>query len=140
MLSFSLVHILCYHLCYHLMLSFFTVSKCYHFPLYIFCVIVYEKNCLWPNFSTSVTCWTIYVRFFGSKKSSSMYFLIIVSLVAFFFTQNGFKVYRFVNPFLAHKDQIQTVLFYLSLLKIYCTLLALKSTYLYSKVCKNYCF
>ena len=35
-LSFSLVHILCYHLCYHLMLSFFTVSKCYHFYVIIF--------------------------------------------------------------------------------------------------------
>ncbi len=26
----------CYHLCYHLMLSFFTVSKCYHFYVIIF--------------------------------------------------------------------------------------------------------
>jgi hypothetical protein len=43
MLSFSLVHIFCYHLCYllgcyhlcyHLMLSFFTVSKCYHFFIF----------------------------------------------------------------------------------------------------------
>jgi hypothetical protein len=32
MLSFSIVHILCYHL----MLSFFTVSKCYHFYVIIF--------------------------------------------------------------------------------------------------------
>ncbi len=36
MLSFSLVHILCYHSSYHLMLSFFTVSKCYHFNVIIF--------------------------------------------------------------------------------------------------------
>ncbi len=39
MLSFSLVHILCYHFCYHLMLSFFTVSKCYHFYVIIYGII-----------------------------------------------------------------------------------------------------
>ena len=32
----TFVHILCYHLCYHLMLSFFTVSKWYHFYVIIF--------------------------------------------------------------------------------------------------------
>jgi hypothetical protein len=31
----------CYHLCYHLMLSFFAVSKCYYFPLYILGVVIY---------------------------------------------------------------------------------------------------
>jgi hypothetical protein len=39
-LSFMLSYLGCYHLC-HLMLSFFMVSRCYHFyfPLNIFCVI-----------------------------------------------------------------------------------------------------
>jgi hypothetical protein len=35
-LSFMLSFLGCYHLCYHLMLSFFTVSKCYHFYVIIF--------------------------------------------------------------------------------------------------------
>ncbi len=40
-LSYMLSFLGCYHLCYHLLLSFFTVSKCYHFPLYIFFNIIY---------------------------------------------------------------------------------------------------
>jgi hypothetical protein len=32
MLSFSLVHILCYHLCYHLMLSFIVIIS----PFFLF--------------------------------------------------------------------------------------------------------
>ncbi len=35
-LSFLLSFFGCYHLCYHLMLSFITVSKCYHFYVIIF--------------------------------------------------------------------------------------------------------
>ncbi len=35
-LSFMLSFLGGYHLCYHLMLSFFTVSKCYHFYVIIF--------------------------------------------------------------------------------------------------------
>ncbi len=65
-LSFMLSFLGCYHLCYHLMLSYFTVSKFYHFYVIIFPCTYFVLSFL-LSFDVTIYCYHFPPFFFFMK-------------------------------------------------------------------------